>query len=402
MVATSPTRGNSNQSSPALVATSSSSTPPRPTPSSTLGRRLDEDSISARAREACLHRGKAQAWRGAELQVVRRSGGEVSSARAASWRDLVFALLITACGTTPKPATVAEPRREPPPSTAVEVALSVDDLPAHGPLAPGVTRLQIARRLLDAFTRHGVPRVYGFVNGKKAEQVPEDADVLSEWRRAGHPLANHTYSHLGLHDATLAEYFADIEAGEAVLKLLEPDARAWKYFRYPYLSEGETLEKRNGVRAWLHEHGYTIAHVTIDADDWAYNAPFARCAERNDADALAQLRAWYVDGHVEELRRMRALTRRLEQRDVPHVLLLHAGVADADAIDELLTRYEQDGVHWIDLPTALSDRFYAQDPAIVTRAGAALPYRLAKARGVSMSPPVYARDLEARLDATCR
>jgi peptidoglycan/xylan/chitin deacetylase (PgdA/CDA1 family) len=284
----------------------------------------------------------------------------------------------------------------------IDVAISVDDLPSHGPLAPGITRLDIARRLLDAFARHHVPGVYGFVNGKKVEDDPSAAVVLSEWLKAGYPLGNHTYSHLGLHTSTLAAYFADIEKGEAVLKQLEPDPVVWKVFRYPFLFEGETVEKRNAVRAWLGAHSYVIAQVTIDADDWAYNAPFARCAEMTDAATMAALRTSYVDEHVEELRRMRALTRALEQREVPQVLLLHAGVADADAVEELLTRYEREGVHWVDLRTAVADPFFSQDPALPARAGAAFPYRLAKARGMAAPPPVYARDLEARLDAICR
>jgi hypothetical protein len=109
-----------------------------------------------------------------------------------------------------------------------------------------------------------------------------------------------------------------------------------------------------------------------------------------------------VQEHVEELRRMRELTRTLEQREVRHVLLLHLGVADEDALDELLTRYERDGVRWIDLPTALADPFFAEDPALPSPSGMAFPYRVAQARGVVSAAPVFARDLEERLDKTCR
>jgi hypothetical protein len=187
-----------------------------------------------------------------------------------------------------------------------------------------------------------------------------------------------------------------------VLKQLQPDTARWKFFRYPYLFEGETLEKRNAVRAWLHEHGYALAQVTIDADDWAYNRPFARCAEQADRVSLTKLRASYVQEHVDELRRMRELTHTLEQREVRQVLVLHLGVADQDVLDELLTSYEREGVRWIELPTALADPFFAQDPALPSRNGIAFPYRVAQARGVSAPPPVVARDLEARLQQTCR
>jgi peptidoglycan/xylan/chitin deacetylase (PgdA/CDA1 family) len=244
--------------------------------------------------------------------------------------------------------------------------------------------------------------VYGFVNGKRLDEAPETLGVLTEWLGAGYPLGNHTYGHTSLHDSELADYFADIERGEVVLKRLEPEPALWKFFRYPYLFEGETLEKRNAVRTYLRERGYVIAEVTIDADDWAYNPPFARCAEQGDTQQLAALRAAYVQGHVEELRNMRALGRELAEHEVHQVLLLHAGAADADAIEELLGAYEREGARWVDLPTALADPLFATDPALPWRAGAAFLYRLAKASRKPAPAPVYARGVEERLDAICR
>src|SRR6185312_15871488 len=77
-------------------------------------------------------------------------------------------------------------------ASPVEVAVTVDDLPVHGPLAPGLTRLEIARRILDAFARHHVPAVYGFVNGKLVDAEPESVAVLRAWLQAGYPLGNHS------------------------------------------------------------------------------------------------------------------------------------------------------------------------------------------------------------------
>jgi peptidoglycan-N-acetylglucosamine deacetylase len=303
----------------------------------------------------------------------------------------------------PSAAHVAPVVSAAPTPARVEVALTVDDLPAHGPLIPGVDRDAIAARLLDAFRRHRLPPVYGFVNGKKVDESPATESVLRRWLAAGNPLGNHTYSHPGLNGTNLPDYLADLEKGEAILKRLEPaDASTWKVFRYPFLFEGDTREKREGVRRYLGEHGYAIAEVTIDADDWAFNAPYARCTERGDEPARAALLRDYVEVHVEELRRMRDLTQRLAQREVRHVLLLHVGVADAAAIDDLLSAYEREGVVWIDLRTALADPFYAVDAGLPVKFGAAVPYVLARARGVSVAPPIFARGMEERLDRVCR
>lgn len=45
-----------------------------------------------------------------------------------------------------------------------EVAVTVDDLPAHGQLPPGVTRLGIAESTLHTFQQHGVTEAFGFLS----------------------------------------------------------------------------------------------------------------------------------------------------------------------------------------------------------------------------------------------
>src|SRR5437870_11155001 len=79
----------------------------------------------------------------------------------------------------------------PPP---IEMAITFDDLPASGPEVPGMSRLQVHREILAALRKHGVPRVYGFVNGKGAEH-PDGRAALEAWVAAGYPLGNHSYSH---------------------------------------------------------------------------------------------------------------------------------------------------------------------------------------------------------------
>lgn len=282
----------------------------------------------------------------------------------------------------------------------LDVALTVDDLPLHGPDFAGIDRNAIADHLIAAFRAHHLPPVYGFVNGKKVADHPESMDILRRWLAAGGRLANHTYAHVSLNDSTVEDYLADIEKDAAFLRTVAPDDLGLHFFRYPFLFEGDTLAKRDAVRRYLSNHAYTIAEVTIDGDDWAWNPPFARCMDRKDTAALAELRRGYVQTHVDELRYMRMVTRQLTGRDVKHVLLLHIGAADADAMDDLLTAYEREGVRWIDLPTALADPFYSFDTHLAWKAGAAYPYAVARSRHVALPAPP-ARPAEDRLDATC-
>src|SRR5262245_46297605 len=67
------------------------------------------------------------------------------------------------------------------------IALTFDDLPAHGPLPPGVTRTDIVRQIVRALRDRQSPPVYGFINAKLLEGAPRDAEVLRIWRDGGFP-----------------------------------------------------------------------------------------------------------------------------------------------------------------------------------------------------------------------
>lgn len=287
-------------------------------------------------------------------------------------------------------------------SPGIEVAITVDDLPAHGPLPKTHTRQKIVEEFVAVFKRHRVSGVYGFVNGSKLEADPTLETVLKVWVAAGHRVGNHTWSHINLHRHSVAEYMANVERNEPLLVQLQKGATSTRFFRYPFLFEGESLEKYDAVRSELRTRKYITAEVTIDADDWAYNAPFARCTDAGEVEASKQLRADFVAGHVDELRRMRRLTHQLEKREVAHVLLLHLGGADADALEDLLSAFEREGVRWISLSQALSDPLYAADRRLAIKRGPALPYVLAEKRGLAADKPVFARGLEERLDMMCR
>jgi hypothetical protein len=60
----------------------------------------------------------------------------------------------------------------------------------------------------------------------------------------------------------------------------------WLWFRYPYLREGDTLEKRHALARFLKDQGYRVAQVTMNFDDYAYNDPYTRCLAKNDLTGI--------------------------------------------------------------------------------------------------------------------
>jgi peptidoglycan/xylan/chitin deacetylase (PgdA/CDA1 family) len=208
-----------------------------------------------------------------------------------------------------------------------------------------------------------MPPTYGFVNGKLLEDTPSTEAVLKAWRDAGQPLGNHSWSHPNLGAITSAEFEADIEKDEPLLKKLMPGGD-WRWFRYPYLNEGDTLEKRREVRAWLFAHDYKIAQVTMSFGDYLWNEPYARCMVKHDDASIKWLHDSYLAAADQSLTAYRAMSKAVYERDIPYVLLMHIGAFDARMLPELLALYRSRGVSFVSLPDAEKDPAYKDDPDI--------------------------------------
>jgi peptidoglycan-N-acetylglucosamine deacetylase len=282
--------------------------------------------------------------------------------------------------------------------TPLRVALTFDDLPDHGPLPPGVTRVDVARSILAALKARNAPAVYGFINAKQLETRPDDGEVLRLWREAGFPLGNHTYSHMDLHTNTPEAFERDVEANEKTLRAYMSD-RDWHWFRYPFLREGNTPQSYNAVRAMLAQRGYRIAQVTLDFDDYAYNDPYARCMTKNDRDALAWLEQSYRERAAESLVRGREAARALFGHDIGHVMLLHIGAFETVMLPRLLDLLQQQGFTLSTLEDAQSDAAYATVPDTGGTWSGTFLEQMAIAR---KQPAAPSSDVFKRLEALCR
>ena len=180
------------------------------------------------------------------------------------------------------------------------------------------------------------------------------------WRRAGFPLGNHTWSHPNLNATTLQDWEADVVRNEPVVRAEMGDSD-WRWLRFPYLAEGDTPEKRAGVRAFLAGRGYRIAQVTMSFDDYAFNEPYARCQTTGDEASVARLERDYLAAATAALGRAGAMSRALYGRDIPYVLLMHIGAFDARMAPRLLRLYRREGARFVTLQAAETDPFYRPD-----------------------------------------
>ncbi|MBJ6122254.1 polysaccharide deacetylase family protein [Sphingomonas sp. BT553] len=250
-------------------------------------------------------------------------------------------------------ASVARPSE-----SAPVIAITFDDLPAHGALPPGQTREGIIRAIAATLKAERVP-AFGFLNGGVERDDPDAARAIAAWRRAGLPIGNHGYTHANLDTVGAAAFTTDIVTNEAPLIAAMGTRADWHWFRYPFLAEGRSPAAQNQIRATLRDRGYRIAAVTMGFADYAWNAPYAACLAKGNRAAVAQLEQGFLNDARTAALASRANATAQVGRDIPYVLLMHVGALDARMLPRLIALYRSMGFRFTTLARAQADPFYA-------------------------------------------
>jgi peptidoglycan/xylan/chitin deacetylase (PgdA/CDA1 family) len=244
------------------------------------------------------------------------------------------------------------------------VAITFDDLPATADAAHDINGLtSLTRNLLAALRKHDVPAV-GFVNegklfGGSTADVEARSRLLEMWRDAGLELGNHTYSHRDLNRTPLEEFQADVMRGEVVTRrLMEARGRRPRYFRHPFLRVGEELAKRRTFESFLARHGYVVAPVTVDNDEFVFASAYDIARRRGDAAAAARIADDYLRYMAEVFSYFEGISRRVTGREIAQVLLLHANALNAEHFDRVARMLANRGYRFVSLEEALRDPAY--------------------------------------------
>jgi peptidoglycan-N-acetylglucosamine deacetylase len=261
--------------------------------------------------------------------------------------------------------------------TAKEVAFTFDDPQVVD--YPGYPAADIDVRLRAALRELNVKTIL-FVCGMR---VDNDAGrkLLQAWNDDGHVLGNHSYSHPYFHSEKLSlrDFESDVLRGENVVRGY---SRFQKIFRFPFFKEGDTVEKRDGMRWWLAEHGYRNGRATIDASDWAIDARLKKRLESDAKALLSPYRDFYIEHILQRSTYYDALAQKAWGKPVRHTVLLHHRLLNALFLKDLATAYRNDGWKIVDAEYAYGDPIYAQQPNVLP-AGESLVWGLAKERGIA-------------------
>ncbi|HKA20148.1 MAG TPA: polysaccharide deacetylase family protein [Blastocatellia bacterium] len=266
-----------------------------------------------------------------------------------------------------------------------EVAITFDDLPALGPLAQ---MRSITERLLKTITENQIPAI-GFVNEGKLHFAGEEearTALLRMWIDAGLELGNHTYSHINMDEVTLAAYQEDVIRGEPVTrKLMDQKGMKLRYFRHPMLHTGPTLQYKKSLDAFLANHGYIVAPVTLDNNDFMFALIYDEAKKRGDAPEAKRIGDAYVPYMEAVIEFFEKLSVQTLGYEVKQTLLLHANEINADHFGDLVGMMKRRGYKFITLQNALSDKAYSL-PEAPSKLGLSWIHRWRLARNLEMQP----------------
>jgi len=202
---------------------------------------------------------------------------------------------------------------------------------------------------------------------------------LSSWNDAGHLIANHTYSHPNFNSKTvsLKNFEFELLRNDTIISKYSNYTR---YFRFPYLKEGNTEEKVNRFRQILKQNEYKNGNVTIDASDWYIDSRLVKRLKENPEADISGYRDYYKNHLFSRATFYDSLAFQLANRRINHVILLHHNLAAALFLDDLIKHFEANGWEVMNADDAYLDPIYNDLPDTVP-AGESLIWALAKKSG---------------------
>lgn len=184
--------------------------------------------------------------------------------------------------------------------SAKAVLLTFDDGPKNK---------QIIESILDTLDKHQAKAIF-FVNGYRAKQNPELLELIHE---RGQTIGNHSWDHIDLKDE--AEEVVRRQIGDVQNEVERLTGQMPAFFRPPYGSAGDI------VRQTAKDHGMLYMTWSNGSLDWE------QPARDNPREIIANV---------------------MEQLHPGANILMHELRWTADALDELLTKLEDEGYSFID------------------------------------------------------
>ena len=263
---------------------------------------------------------------------------------------------------------------------AQSVAFTFDDGPSLRTM-PLMTPTQRNQAMLDALAKQHVQAAL-FVTADNGANTPAGLALARQWGEAGHLIGNHTMTHPDLHKSTVEQYQREILDCDAIIRAL-PGYQKW--FRYPYLREGDTPEKRDAIRAFLKQEGYRNAYVSLDTSDWRLDAKLVEVLEKDPRADISTIKTAYLAHIRQRALAYQALSRALQGRDIAQVILLHHNLTSALWLGDVIAQFKDMGWTITTPAAAFADPIYQLAPER-SMAGQSLLLSIGRLMGLGKYP----------------
>ena len=257
-----------------------------------------------------------------------------------------------------------------PMAASQSIALTFDD----GPDMADNTGLTAAERNEAILAQMADAHVKSILFVTRIDTNTKRNDLIRAWGAAGHGIGNHTATHPNFDEVSLATYEHDFELCDHALRDMPGFTPR---FRFPYLTEGDTIEKRDGFRAFLDSNRYKSGAVSVDASDWYYSQRLSARLQKDPTTDRLPYRDAYLRHLYDRAQYYDGLSRTVLGRSVSHVLLLHHNLINALFLKDVIRMFRDNGWTVIDSEIAFRDPVYAMRPNILP-AGQSILWALAK------------------------
>lgn len=271
---------------------------------------------------------------------------------------LISAVLLAVFSYSPRSIVNAQKR-----DTARKIAIGFVSIPPVDRTAnPPKDSDATARLLIAKLQQYKVPAI-GFVTGSAISDgdklFPVRANIVRLWRDAGLEVGIGSFKHVWFYNTPYDDYLAGVEKNEAVVrKILSEKNLTLRYFSYPYLNTGKSVEDRDRFESWLGDRGLASVKYTIDNNEWMYSYAYDMARNDNDLHTMNEIRVDFIKYMDRMMDHYEAYSRELFGRDVAQTMVLTPSRLVADSADDLFGTLQKRGYKFVPIDEAQSDEAY--------------------------------------------
>ena len=218
-----------------------------------------------------------------------------------------------------------------------------------------------AKILVEILKAHKVPAL-GFVNGSSVSDgdkiFPVRAEIVKMWRDEGFEIGVGGFYHKWFYETPYDDYVANAEKNEVVVKKILGDKAQLRYFSYPYLNTGKSIEDRDRFESWLQGRGLTSVKYTIDNNEWMYSYVYDLARNDNDINLMKETRLAFLDYMGKMFDHYEAYSQEMFGRDIAQTMVLTPSRLVADTGHDLFGMIEKRGYTFVSVSDAQSDPAY--------------------------------------------